>query len=400
MIKIIIIILIYIFFINSIKYKENFITWFLPYYNKSSSELTNNTPPYITSNLELSYLEYKTFDNIVINIKENNMYYDFLFKNILKNLRIKRMIINDTENILEEVSNSKINTAIFSSPFIVNSINNNFDRLKNINFVIYTNYRFLFFIVNKFSNISRLKDIDKKIINIGSKNTDENWFGKSIIENLNNKYKVSPKQVLEYDTDKSFEKLVNGEIDGMVYTDLFPSDKLNKIIESNIYLDKKIILIPIEDINETIFLQSWPYVSKVALDQNILPKNYLPVKIKGLYYNKFRPDITSYKYPEILVCNKDASPKLIFNMVKSIVSNLNVINKSDFIIKNQFNYLSFPDIANNQYIPLHVGANVYYRNISINTNYSDDLCKYFVGNAKCTPERIEGARIIGDGNVD
>lgn len=400
MIKIIIIILIYIFFINSIKYKENFITWFLPYYNKSSKDLTNNTPPYITSNLELSYLEYKTFDNIVINIKENNMYYDFLFKNILKNLRIKRMIINDTENILEEVSNSKINTAIFSAPFIGNSINNNFDRLKNINFVIYTNYRFLFFIVNKFSNISRLKDIDKKIINIGSKNTDENWFGKSIIENLNNKYKVSPKQVLEYDIDKSFEKLVNGEIDGMVYTDLFPSDKLNKIIESNIYLDKKIILIPIEDINETIFLQSQPYISKVALDQNILPKNYLPVKIKGLYYNKFRPDITSYKYPEILVCNKDASPKLIFNMVKSIVSNLNVINKSDFIIKNKFNYLSFPDIANNQYIPFHVGANVYYRNVSINTNYSDDLCKYFVGNAKCTPERIEGARIIGDGNVD
>jgi hypothetical protein len=87
-------------------------------------------------------------------------------------------------------------------------------------------------------------------------------------------------------------------------------------------------------------------------------------------------------------------------MVKSIVSNLNIINQSDFIIKNQFNYLSFPDIANNQYIPVHVGANVYYRNISINTNNSDALCKYFVGNAKCTPERIEGARIIGDGNVD
>jgi hypothetical protein len=65
-------------------------------------------------------------------------------------------------------------------------------------------------------------------------------------------------------------------------------------------------------------------------------------------------------------------------------------------IKNQYNYLSFPDIANNQYIPLHVGSNVFYRNISINTNYSDKLCKYFVGNAKCTPERIEGARIIGD----
>jgi len=394
MIKTIIIILIYVFFIYSQKYKENFITWFLPYYNKSTGELTELTPPYITSNLELSYLEYKTFDNLIINIKENNMYYDFLFKNILKNLRIKKIIINYTKNILEEVSNNKINTAIFSAPFIVNNINTNIDKLKNINFVIYTNYRFLFFIVNRFSNISRLKEIDNKIINIGSENTDEFWFGKSIIENLNNKYNILPKQVLEYDVDTSFKKLIKGEIDGMVYTDLFPSEKLNKIIQSN--TDMKLILIPIEDINETIFLQRRPYASKVSLDQNNLPKNYLPVKIKNLYYNKFRPDITSYKYPEMMVCNKDASPKLIFNIVKSIVSNLNVINQSDYVIKNQYNYLSFPDIANNQYIPLHVGSNVFYRNISINTNYSDDLCKYFVGNAKCTPERIEGARIIGD----
>jgi TRAP-type uncharacterized transport system substrate-binding protein len=176
-------------------------------------------------------------------------------------------------------------------------------------------------------------------------------------------------------------------------TDLFPSEKLNKIIETN--TDMKLILIPIEDINETVFLQRRPYALKVALDQNNLPKNYLPVKVKNLYFNKFRPDITSYRYPEIMVCNKDASPKLIFNIVKSIVSNLDVINKSVYVIRNQFNYLSFPDIANNKFIPAHVGAKIYYNNVSINTTYSDDLCKYFVGNAKCTPERIEGARIIG-----
>lgn len=56
----------------------------------------------------------------------------------------------------------------------------------------------------------------------------------------------------------------------MVFTDLFPSEKLNKIIEMN--LGNKIILIPIEDINENIFLQMRPYASKVFLDQNNLPK--------------------------------------------------------------------------------------------------------------------------------
>lgn len=393
MIKTIIIILIYVFFIYSPQYKEHFITWFLPYYNKSTGELTESTPPYITSNLELNYLEYKTFDNLIINIKEMNTYYNFLFKNILKSLRINNLFINDKKYTLDEISNSKIHTGIFSAPFIVNSINKNIDMLKNINFVIYTNYRFLFFIVNRASNISRLKEIDNKIINIGPDETDEYIFGKTIIDNLKDKHKISPKQVFNYDVNTSFKKLINGEIDGMVMTDLFPSEKLNKIIETN--TDMKIILIPIEDINETVFLQRRPYTLKVNLDQNNLPKNYLPVKIKDLYFNKFRPNITSYRYPEIMVCNKDASPKLIFNIVKSIVSNLDIINKSDYVIKNQFNYLSFPDIANNQFIPVHVGADIYYKNISINTTYSDDLCKYYVGNAKCTPERIEGARIIG-----
>jgi TRAP-type uncharacterized transport system substrate-binding protein len=394
MIKTIIIILIYVFFIYSPQYKEHFITWFLPYYNKSTGELTESTPPYITSNLELNYLEYDTFDNLIINIKERNIYYDFLFKNILKSLRIKRIFIRNIKNTLEEVSNSPINTAIFSAPFIVNKINKNINKLKNINFVIYTNYRFLFFIVNSSSNISRLKEIDKKRINIGPEDTDEFIFGKNIIENLNNKFKISPDKIFNYDVDTSFKKLISGEIDGMVFTDLFPSEKLNKIIETN--LDNKIILIPIEDINETIFLQMRPYASKVFLDQNNLPKNYLPIKVKNLYFNKFRPNITSYKYPEIMVCNKNASPKFIFNIVKSIVSNLNVINQSDYVIKNQYNYLSFPDIANNQYIPVNVGAKLFYNDISINTTYADDLCKYYVGNAKCTPERIEGARIIGN----
>jgi len=394
MIKTIIIILIYVFFIYFPKNKEHFITWFLPYYNKSTGELTESTPPYITSNLELNYLEYDTFDNLIVNIKEKNTYYDFLFKNILKSLRLKRFFIMNMKNSLEEVSKNPINTAIFSAPYIVNRINRDIDKLKNINFVIYTNYRFLFFIVNSSSNISRLKEIDNKIINIGPKDTDEYIFGNTIIDNLKDKYKISPKQVFEYDVDTSFKKLINGEIDGMVMTDLFPSEKLNKIIETN--TNMKLILIPIEDINENVFLQMRPYAFKVSLDQNNLPKNYLPVKVKNLYFNKFRPNITSYRYPEIMVCNKDANPKLIFNIVKSIVSNLNIINKSDYVIKNQYNYLSFPDIANNQYIPEHIGAKLFYKNISINTNYADDLCKYFVGNAKCTPERIEGARIIGN----
>ena len=161
---------------------------------------------------------------------------------------------------------------------------------------------------------------------------------------MKDKHKIFPKKVYEYDLDTSFKKLIKGEIDGMVMTDLFPSQKLNKIIETN--PDMKLILIPIEDINETVFLQRRPYALKVSLDQNNLPKNYLPVKVKNLYFNKFRPDITSYRYPEIMVCNKNASPKLIFNIIKSIVSNLNIINKYSTDLY-KYRLLIDPNILNN-----------------------------------------------------
>jgi len=403
MIKIIIIILILLFFISkqikSTKTIENFITWYLPFYNKSTLELTNNTPAYLTSNLELNYLKYDTFNTINVYILKKNIYYDFNFENILKNTKINKLFLhnNDTSfDILKNVNDNINNLGILSSIFLVNNVYNISNNAKNINFVINSNYKYIFFIVNEFSKISKLSEINNKKINIGSKYSDENYFGKNIIQNLNNKYGIYPKKILEYNNDDSFKKLKNGEIDGMIYTDTFISEILNKKLNN---ITGKLILIPIEDINDKIFTERHPFIEKVSLDQNYLPKNYLPIKIKDLYYNKFRPDLTSYKYPNVIICNKDASPKLIYNIIKSISSNLDTINNSKFVLENYWNYLSFPNISTNYIIPNHIGANLFYEKITVNTTYSDNLCKYYVGNAKCTPEKIEGARIISDNTI-
>ena len=42
-------------------------------------------------------------------------------------------------------------------------------------------------------NKKNIKEIDNKRINIGPENTDEFWFGKSIIDNLKDKHKIFPK---------------------------------------------------------------------------------------------------------------------------------------------------------------------------------------------------------------
>ena len=201
-IKIIIIIIILLFFIikntKQIKTIEKFISWYLPFYNKSTNELTNNTPEYLRSNLELNYLKYEVFDKINIYILRKNIYYNFYFKNIIKNTYVKNLFlsnINDNFLILKNINNNVNSFGILSSVFIINNIHAITNYSKNINFLINSNYRYIFFIVNKFSNISKLSEINNKKINIGNNYTDENYFGKGIIHNLYNDYNIYPSKI-------------------------------------------------------------------------------------------------------------------------------------------------------------------------------------------------------------
>ena len=59
-VKFMIILIIAIFFSFQVRQvQENLITWFLPFYNKGTKELTVNTPPFITSNLVYNQLKFE-----------------------------------------------------------------------------------------------------------------------------------------------------------------------------------------------------------------------------------------------------------------------------------------------------------------------------------------------------
>ncbi len=401
-IKIIIILLITSFFIffQKNKNQENFITWYLPFYNKGTAELTSGTPKYITSNLEYNYLEYDYINEIKMYILQKTQYgvteayYKFLFSNIVKSLKVKKFLIfqvNNLPDLLKNVNDDKYNLAIVSAPTLVKKLSTDIDKIKNINIVIACNYRFIFFVTNKMAQISKLSEINGKRINLGIEDTDEWLFGTGIIDNLKINYDIEFNPSY-YDIEESFDKLLKFEIDGMFFTDLYPSEILNKIIEQD--LTKLIVLVPMDDLNKEAFRQRHSFAESVAIDLNALPDNYLPVKIKELEYNKFRPDYNTYRYPDFIVCNKKAEPRNTFGIVNSIVSNLNILNNSNFFIQNGYNYLSFPNIANSGFLPIHIGAKIFYNHITINTVKPDDMCKFFIGNAKCNDERIEGAKIV------
>ena len=403
---IIIIIIIIIFFIftnHLFPIKENLITWFLPFYNKSTKELTINTPPYITSNLIYNQLK---FDYIKIlyffiynptssnkNIIMNN-YYNYLISNLIKTISIEKIFIKNIdkpEKVLDYISKKKDTIGLISAPLLIKLIQIKTEELKNINSIIIPNYKYIFFITTENAQISSLEELNNKKINIGPEYYDSNIFGTNMLENLEiiNNIKINR---YYYDDNIAIKKLVNQEIDGMIFTDLYPSNFLNNLIKNDI--SKTFILLPISNINKELFIKRHPFVNSVSIDLNALPENYLPVKIKDLEYTVYRPDLDTYRYPVIFICNKNTLPNISYQIVKGVIDNLELFNNSELTIKNRWNYLSLPDISQDIFIPTHIGAKIFYNQISVNTTNKSDYCKYYIGNKKCESEDIESAKII------
>jgi TRAP-type uncharacterized transport system substrate-binding protein len=313
--------------------------------------------------------------------------------NLTKTSKVKRLNIKASNKPLELIKQANTNNniiSVVSAPLLIELISKNIGIAENINTIIVSNYRYIFFITTKHAQISKISEINGKNINFGIKNSDEDIFGTGIIENLNISDDIKVNR-FNYPSQTAIEKLVSGEIDGMFFTDLYPSEFLDRIIVND--LTKMIILLPIQHINYDLFKKRHPYVMEVALDLNALPKNYLPIKIKNLEYNIFRPDMTSYRYPDFMICNKSTQPRITYSIVDSIVSNLDILNQSNFFLKNGYNYLAFPAIADSLFIPTHIGAKIFYNKITVNTTNPSQYCKYFIGNSKCDDKKIEQAKI-------
>jgi TRAP-type uncharacterized transport system substrate-binding protein len=299
--------------------------------------------------------------------------------------------VNNPEKVLEIISNQKNIIGLISAPYLINAIETNTNQIKNINSIIIPNYNYIFFITNKNLNISSFYQLNNKKVNIGPENYDSNIFGNNLLQNLEILNDIQIKKYYD-DDDTAIEKLRNLEIDGMIFTDLYPSNFLNKIIEND--LESTFVLLPITNINDKLFKKRHRFVNKVSIDLNALPKNYLPMRINNLEYTINRPNLDTYQYPVIFICNKNTEPNITYEIVRGVINNLDILNKYDMTVKNQWNYLALPDIAQDIFIPTHIGAKIYYNRVTINTTNPDFNCKYYIGNKKCNAEDIESSKII------
>ena len=145
-VKFMIILIISIFFsFYILPIQENLITWFLPFYNKGTKELTINTPPFITSNLiynqlKFDYIKYIYF--FIYNKNTNNEidnYYNFLISNLIKGTKIENIITRNAINpdkVLYTISKRKDAFGIVSTPYLIRAVQRDTQLVQNINFIV------------------------------------------------------------------------------------------------------------------------------------------------------------------------------------------------------------------------------------------------------------------------
>ena len=252
-------------------------------------------------------------------------------------------------------------------------------------------YQYLFVVTLKSNNIISLKDLNNKIVNIGERNRSSFFISNNILENSKIYNDINIKKTY-FTIDKAFDKLFSKEIDCLMMTDIFPSPILNDKINEDFY--NELIIIPLSDFNERLFISRHPYLYNCNIDFNLLPEKYLPKKLGEFEMNRNRPYYNTYKIPKTLICNKNTNKVIIYNLVKSINQNLKLINNSDLFKKNKNNKLFYPDITFTGFIPLHIGAKSFYTEIGIFTNEFSSKCEYYVGKTKCSKNNALRAQII------
>ena len=319
--------------ISLIPYRENYYTFFTPFYNKNIKILNTNKKDYTYKELRIGSL--KNYNKFIIYFSKRILE----FTDILK---IKIINKKDVNTLVNNLNNYNLDLGIIPRPILYNY----FNKYKNIRFVTNLNSSTFYMIYNshnlKFTeNNINIKNLPKNI-NIGVDNnyTINYTLTKDIIKN------IFGKDVFNIIKDYSLEILINklsdnkDKINVVTFIDSNPSEILNKILNNDIKNKIKIMSIKKKDMyfkeTQTIYLQDF-----------IKFKKYSQLNL----YNTYE---TIYFF-NVLIANNNLSEKTIYKILKF----LNRENIDKYLIGNNIRDIYFNREPN--VIDSHKGVDQFYK---------------------------------------
>ena len=394
------VIILYSIIYDKYKIKEDFDTFFIPFY---AEELPSKKEIYNIKISNKNFIKNEfiyrplNFGLVIFDSKEDNINIRFINKIIrilLKSTNILEINIVKLKDIF--LATNMLNTGkldlLYCSKPILNKILSEERSYKNIEYICALNFEYVYLISNIKNKYTSFSDIKGKKIGILNINNYSFVKYKLILGELSYilNYKENKDYYIRYSNSLSnlFVLLDRGEIDFIFLCDSFPSLDINKIFKYDIM--NKLYLIPIK-LNNSILSSVYKYYVKTSIDLNYIV-NYLPKKIKDIRQTRFRPDLETYKYINLICSNKNLNEKIGYEITKAIYNNLDYLNEGNIrtntmLFKN--NMVNTPNLIN-----YNKGSFKFYLErgyISYNPN---PLCKKLVGSKKCTKNTLMNFKLI------
>ena len=389
---IIIIFLIVIFFILD-KYilkkniQENYLTYFLPYYNKEDvNDLANfyknndNNKNFFKKKFNYENIKFGTID------KDKNII-KFLVSSYIANSNIQNMSLlntNDLYLIIDNINKNNLDFGISSYPVLYNYIVENNNDFANLRYVTSLYKLYLYFFTKKMYKIYTLNEITPNtIIGISKKNVSY-LFYKKLFKDLS--YLETDYKIKFYDNDdKLFEGFRNEECQMIILFDVFPNNTIKNFLENDATQD--IILLPFKILKEELFLKKNNSLDIDYIDLNYLSDTFLPVAFGNENYNPFKPNLKICFFYRELVSNKNTKKEYVYDFMKFYLNNINYLNNnipeegyklSKITIKDKLSYFDY-----------HEGSLDFFRDYGYITSIDNQNCKYLVGVKECNEKNLK-----------
>ena len=392
-----ILIIILIFFIvfilfkiyNKNKIQENYLTYYLPFYNPNLDQLSNF---YLENDDNKNYVKkhFNYKELVFTSDLTNSGFMKILASNFIANstiVNVKLKIDNNTLSVLDDLNNNKIN-------FSINTISNlvyNIDILKkdldNIRLINYLYKEYLYFFTKKsYGFISLDKIPTKSKIGILGEPNPIFFLYKKLLRDLN--YKENDDySIISYKTmEELFKGFSENECQLKIILDVFPNKKIYNLLD--IIAGDDIILIPFDINNETLYLKKNYFLSIDYIDLNYLSKSFLPKSFGDYEYNVYKPSFKCCSITKILLTNNQTDNDYIYNLTKFLGENYREINNSIGDKAYNINPINI-DTSKTQILDFHHSALKYFKEKGYIGYYNHINCRYLAGTTECTEQSLK-----------
>ena len=380
-----IIFLLFLYINKIIQVQENYLTYFLPFYNVESNLLRDF---YVNEDNNKNYFKSKMIYNKFYFIGNNDQststfLNDFSSRVISKTNIVNTNVIltNSLPEVIDKLKNNDNIISLINLPqylSISNTLNNS-----NVRLISNLYKKYLLILTQLKYNIHSIYDINiNTTIGILKQNSIFYYY-ENFFNDINKPLKKENVKIYE-----SFEDLtkgfLNNEIEVILFFKELPSVEVNDLLNQD--YENQIIILPFKlppKIN-TIFQKKHDYTQISYFDLNKIVQKYLPKKFGNEYYFVYKPDIQLLSISEYLICSKNLKDSIAAEVFNFIIQYRNVYRNTSYeipLIEPSYNLI--------KYIQYHTQILKEFRKKGYITNIDSENCSKFVGVKECTKKVLE-----------